>query len=167
MLPGQPALESGIQARSDQLIKFNRDVSSALAQITREMGVIRNPATSTSTVVDSLASQVTTLSNLVDQVNALRVGAARLHHPTAPEAPPILPPARPAAPVPSIPQREPSVSRAKPNPPFPERYSGDPDKCLGFLKECRDYAHAYPSSSLTDGTPREAHRSFDSLTVPS
>ena len=68
MLPGRPALESVVQAHSDQLIKLNTELSSAFAQVTGEMGDLRTSATSTSTALASLSSQVTTLTDLVTQL---------------------------------------------------------------------------------------------------
>ena len=130
--PSAPALEDVVRSHSAQLTEIHSELSSAVFQVTGEMGEIQASA----------ASNSSTLSALSNQVAALVAMMERLHHP----------PARPAAPVPSIPQGEPFVSRAKPNPPFPERYSGDPDKCLGFLKECRDYTRSDPSAKLADGT---------------
>ena len=68
VLPGQPALESVVQAHSDQLIKLNRDLSSALALVTGEVGSLRTSSASTSTVFDSLDSRVATLTGLVTQL---------------------------------------------------------------------------------------------------
>ena len=68
VLPGQPALESVVQAHSDQLIQLNTELSSALAQVTGEMGNLRTSAASTSTVLASLASQVTALTGLVTRL---------------------------------------------------------------------------------------------------
>ena len=84
VLPGQPALESVVQAHSDQLIKLNRDLSSALALVTGEVGSLRTSAASTSTVFHSLASQVTMLTGLVTQLFPAPAGDFQSAPPAAP-----------------------------------------------------------------------------------
>ena len=95
MDPGRPkqptALESVVQAHSDQLIKLNTELSSAFAQVTGEMGDLRTSATSTSMALASLSNQVTSLTDLVTRLHPVQTGGA------ANPAPPVA--RQPPAPV--------------------------------------------------------------------
>ena len=100
VLPGTPALESVVHAYSDQLIKLNTELSSAFAQVTGEMGDLRSSATSTSTTLASLSSQVSTLTGLVTRLLPVQTeGAASPAPPVATQPPMSMPVAPPNQPV--------------------------------------------------------------------
>ena len=126
MPPGQPALESVVRAHSDQLIKLNTELSSALGQVTGEMGDLRTSATSTSTALASLSSQVAALTDLVMHLLPAQAGES---NPAPPAAPPAAPP--PVAPPDQHPDPrwEPTLSP-------PNAYAGEFDQCRGFLGQC-------------------------------
>ena len=84
--PSAPALEGVVRSHSAQLTKLHSELSSAVSQVTEEMGDLQA----------STASASSTLSALSNQVAALMAMVAQLHHLTAAEAPPILPPVRPS-----------------------------------------------------------------------
>ena len=129
MLPGTPALESVVQAHSDQLIKLNTELSSAFAQVTGEMGDLRTSATSTSMALASLSNQVTTLTGLVTRLLPVWTGGA------ANPAPPAVQP--PPAPIPVTPPDQPLDLRWEPTLSPPNAYAGGFDMCRGFLGQCK------------------------------
>ena len=101
--------------------------TSAFAQVTGEMGDLRNSATSTSTVLASLSNQVTTLTDLVTRLLPVRNGGG-----TDP-APPAAPPSAPAPPTPPDQSLDP---RWEPTLSAPNAYAGGFDLCRGYLGQC-------------------------------
>ena len=91
-----------------------------------------------------------TLSSLTNQVAALMDMVARLLQAPATEPSPTLPPVRPAAPSP-VPQGEPLDPRWEPNLPPLRTYSGEFDKCRGFLGQCQLLFLHHPSRFQLDG----------------
>ena len=142
MLLGQPALESVVQAHSDQLIKLNTELSSAFTQVTGEKGALRTSATSTSTALASLSSQVTTLTDLVTQLLPVRAGGG------SNPAPPASPP---PAPIPIAPPDQPLDPRWEPTLSPPNAYAGGFDLCRGFLGQCELLFCHQSSRFRTDG----------------
>ena len=142
VLPGIPALEAVVRSHSEHLIKLNTELSSAFAQVTGEMGEIRNSATSTSTVLTSLSNQVTALTDLVTRLLPVRTGGG-----TEPALQDALPPA-PAPPAPPDlgldPRWEPTLSS-------PSAYAGVFDLCRGYLGQCEILFRHQPSRFRTDG----------------
>ena len=142
VLPGIPALESVVRAHSDQLIKLNTELSSAFAQVTREMGDLRSSATSTSTALASLSNQVTALTDLVTWLLPVRTGGSTE---PAPQAAPPSAPAPPAPPDQSLdPRWEPTLSA-------PSAYAGGFDLCRGYLGQCELLFCHQPSRYRTEG----------------
>ena len=140
--PDIPALESVVRSHSPQLSKLNTELSSAFSQVTGEMGEIESSSASTACTVASLANQVATLTNML---------AKLLPAPPA-ETSPTLPPVLPAASVPAAPQRELLDPRWEPNiTPPPKNYSGEFDKCRGFLGQCQLLFSHQPSQFRSDG----------------
>ena len=122
-----PALETVVRSHSTQLTKLNTELSSAFSQVTGEMGELKTSSVSTTSTLTSLANQVAALTDMV----------ARLLQAPATEASPTLPPVRPAAPSPVVPQGEPLDPQWEPNLPPPKTYSREFDKCRGFLGQCQ------------------------------
>ena len=125
--PSIPALENVVRSHSAQLTKLNSELSSAFSQVTGEMGELRTSAGSASSSLSALTTQVAALTDMV----------ARLHKPAAAEVPPVLPPVCPAVPAPTIPQVVSADPRCEPGLITPLIFSGEFDKCLGFLGQCR------------------------------
>ena len=71
-------------------------------------------------------------------VRAINDMVARYLQSRAPEPNPALPRELPASPAPVTPEGEPLDPWWEPSLPLPERYSGDFDKCRGFLEECHN-----------------------------
>ena len=139
--PSTPALEGIVRSHSAQLTKLNTELSSAFSQVTGEMGELKTSAASTSSTLSTLANQVAALTDMV----------ARLLHAPAAEAPPTLPPVRPAAPSPIVPQGEPLDPQWEPGLTPPRTYSGEFDKCWGFLGQCQLMFLHQPSRFWSDG----------------
>ena len=129
---GQPAMEAVVRAHSDQLVKLNTELSSAFAQVTGEMGDLRTSATSTSTVLAALSSQVAALTDLVTRLLPARAGES---NPTPPAAPPTAPP--PVAPPDQHldPRWEPTLSP-------PNAYVGEFDRSTGRILGWSETCHA-------------------------
>ena len=138
--PSTPALEGVVRSHSAQLTKLNSEISSAFSQVTGEMGEIKASAAATSSTLSALTNQVTALSDMV----------AWLRQPPAAEAPLILPPVPPAAPAPTTPQEFPLDPRWEPGLTTPRFYSGDFDKCRGFLGQCELLFLHQPSRFRSD-----------------
>ena len=144
MLPGTPALESVVRAHSDQLIKLNTELSSAFTQVTGEMGDLRTSATSTSTTLASLSSQVSTLTGLVTRLLPVQIEGA------ASSAPPAAP--QPPIPVPVSPPNQLVDARWEPSLAPPKAYAGGFDMCRGFLGQCDLHFRHQSSCYRTDGS---------------
>ena len=139
--PYIPALETVVRSHSAQLTKLNSELSSAFSQVTGEMGELKTSSVSTASTLSSLTNQVAALTDMV----------ARLLQAPATEPSPTLPPVRPAAPSPVAPQGEPLDPRWEPNLPPPRTYSGEFDKCRGFLGQCQLLFLHQPSWLWSDG----------------
>ena len=133
--PSIPVLEGVVCSHSAQLTKLNSELSSAFSQVTGEMGELKTSA----------AAASSTLSALINQVAALTDMMARQRQPTAAEVPPILPPVRLVAPAPAIPQEEHMDPRTEPSLIVPRTYSGEFDRCRGFLGQCELLFRHQPS----------------------
>ena len=142
VLPGIPALESVVRAHSDQLIKLNTELSSAFAQVTGEMGDLRNSATATSTSLSSLSNQVTMLTDLVTRL--LPVHTGRSTEP-APQATP------PSAPAPLTPPDQSLDPRWEPTLSAPNVFARGFDLCRGYLGQCELLFCHQPSRFRMDG----------------
>ena len=140
--PSLPALENVVRSHSAQLTKLNSELSSAFSQVTGEMGELKTSAASASSSLSALTNQVAALSDMV----------ARLHRPTAAEVAPVPPPARPAAPAPTIPREESSGPRWEPGLITPLIFSGEFDRCRGFLGQCQLMFLHQPSRFPSDAT---------------
>ena len=134
--PSIPVLEGVVRSHTAQLTKLNSELSSAFSQVTGEMGDLKTSA----------AAAASTLSALTNQVAALTDMMTRQRQPTAAEVPPILPPVRPVAPAPAISQEEHRDPRTEPTLIVPRMYSGEFDKCRGFLGQCQLLFRHQPSS---------------------
>ena len=139
--PSTPALEGVVRSHSAQLTKLNTELSSAFSQVTGEMGELKTSAAAASSTLSALTNQVAALTDMV----------ARLRHPPAAEVPLILPPVRPAAPAPTIPQEVPLDPWWEPGLTTPRFYSGEFDKCRGFLGQCELLFLHQPSRFWSDG----------------
>ena len=139
--PSTPALENVVRSHSAQLSKLNTELSSAFSQVTGEMGELKTSSVSTSSTLFTLANQVAALTDMV----------ARLLHAPAAESPPTLPPVCLAAPSPAVPQGEPLDPRWEPSLTPPRMYSGEFDKCRGFLGQCQLMFLHQPSRFRSDG----------------
>ena len=131
--PSIPALETVVRSHVAQLTKLNFEHSSAFSQVTGEMGELKNSVSTTSTLT-SLANQVAALTDMV----------AWLLQAPATEPSPTPPPVRPAASSPVVPLGEPNL-------PPPKPYSGEFDKCRGFLGQCQLLFLHQPSRFRSDG----------------
>ena len=125
-----------MRSLSAQLTKLNSELLSAFSQVTGEMGELKASEAAASSTLSALTNQ--------DMV-------ARLRHPPAAEAPLILPPARPAAPAPTIPQEVPLDPRWELGLTTPRFYSGEFDKCRGFLRQRKLLFLHQPSRFRSDG----------------
>ena len=133
-----------VRTHSDQLIKLNTELSSAFAQVTGEMGDLRTSATSTSTTLASLSSQVSTLTGLVTRLLPVQMeGAANPVTPAAPQHP---------IPVPVSPSDPPADARWEPSLAPPNAYAGVFDLCRGFLAQCELHFRHQSSRYRTDGS---------------
>ena len=139
--PSIPVLEGVVRSHSAQLTKLHSELSSAFSQVTGEMGEIKTSA----------AAAAATLSALTNQVTALTDMMTRQRQNTAAEGPPILPPVRPVAPAPAIPQDEHRDPRTEPTLIVPRMYSGEFNKCRGFLGQCQLLFRHQPSRYQSDG----------------
>ena len=133
--PSIPALETVVRSHSAQLTKLNSELTSAFSQVTGEMGELKISSVSTTSTLTSLASQVAALTDMV----------ARLLQAPATEPSPAPPPDHPAASSPVVPQGEPLDPWWEPNLPPPKPYSGEFDKCRGFLGQCHLLFRYQPS----------------------
>ena len=138
--PSIPALETVVRRHAAQLAKLNSELSSAFSQVTGEMGELKT-SVSTTTTLTSLANQVAAFTDMV----------AWLLQAPATEPGPTPPPVRPAASSPVVPQGEPLDPRWEPNLPPPKPYSGEFDKCRGFLGQCQLLFLHQPSRFRSDG----------------
>ena len=132
--PSVPMLETVVRSYSAQLTKLDSELTSAIFQVTGEMGELTISSASTTSTLTFLASQLAMLSDLL----------ARKMQAPAPEP-------NPAPPAPETPEGESLDPRWEPSLPPPERYSGDFDKCLGFLEECHNVVSCQPSRFWSDG----------------
>ena len=139
--PSIPPLETVVRSHSAQLTKLNSELTSAFSQVTGEMGELKISSVSTTSTLTSLASQVAALTDMV----------ARLLQAPATEPSPAPPPNRPAASSPVVSQGEPLDPRWEPNLPPPKPYSGEFDKCRGFLGQCHLLFRYQPSRFRSDG----------------
>ena len=135
-----PALESGVRNHSVQLSKLNTELSTAFSQVTGEMGEIKSSSAASTSPVASLANQVVTLTSIL----------AKLQPAPPAETSPTLPPVLPAAPAPAALQVEPLDPRWEPDIMYPKNYSGEFDKCRGFLGQCQLLFAHQPSRFRSD-----------------
>ena len=98
-----------------------------------------------------LKTTTSTLTSLVSQVAALSDIVAWLLQAPATEPSLAPPPVRPAASSPVVPQWEPLDPRWEPNLSPPKPYSGEFDKCRGFLGQCHLLFLHQPSRFRPDG----------------
>ena len=139
--PSIPALETVVRSNSAQLTKLNTELSSRFSQVTGEMGELKTSSVSTTSTLTSLANQVAALTDMV-----VRLLQAPVNEPSL-----TLPPVRPAAPSPVVPQGEPLDPQWEPNLPPPKTYSREFDKCRGFLGQCQLLFLHQPSWFRSDG----------------
>ena len=137
--PSVAVLENVVRSHSTQLTKLNAKLVSAFSQVTGEMGELRTSTAATTTTLSSLAGQVAALTDMV----------ARISQTLAPEPNPAPPRVVPASPAPVVPEGESPEPRWEPHLPPPKPYTGEFDRCQGFLGlsqlQFQGTAHARPA----------------------